>query len=324
MMRYFITGGAGFIGGHLTEALLAAGHEVTVIDNYSTGSPENLANVATHPRLTIIEADILDATETLEREISTCDVVFHLAAAVGVELVVKDPVRTIITNVHGTENVLRHAAKYQRRVIVASTSEVYGKSTHQEFSETDDLLIGPPSHSRWSYACSKLLDEFYVMAFHGSVGLPGTVVRFFNTVGPRQTGMYGMVVPRFVGRAIKNEPIQVYGDGKQSRCFCHVADVVRALMMIVDRPESHGNIYNIGSRHLVTIEELARLVIERTGSRSSIELIPYEQAYAAGFEDMRRRMPDTTAIHALTGWKPERTLDEIIDDVSASLRQPGI
>ena len=246
--------------------------------------------------------------------------VFHLAAAVGVELVVRDPVRTITTNVHGTENVLKLTAKYNRRVIVASTSEVYGKSTNPLFSETDDLLIGSPFHSRWSYACSKLLDEFYVMAFHRSTGMPGTVVRFFNTVGPRQTGMYGMVIPRFVGRALRGEPLQVYGDGTQSRCFCHVADVVRALQLLVGRTESCGQIYNIGSQRLITIEELAHLVIERTGSRSAIEFVPYEKAYAKGFEDMQRRMPDTAAIHALTGWKPERSLEEVIDDVRDSLK----
>ncbi len=322
-MRFLITGGAGFIGGHLTEALLAAGHDVTVIDNYSTGSPENLAAVAGHRGLKVIEADILDATGILDREIAASETVFHLAAAVGVELVVKDPVRTITTNVHGTENVLKCAAKYDRRVIVASTSEVYGKSSHPEFSETDDLLIGSPFHSRWSYACSKLLDEFYLMAFHHACGLRGTVVRFFNTVGPRQTGMYGMVIPRFVGHALKGEPLQVYGDGGQSRCFCHVADVVRALLLIIDRPETFGNIYNIGSRHSITIGELAGRVIERTGSRSSIELIPYEEAYAKGFEDMRRRMPNTTAIRELTGWKPERTLDQIIDDVRDHLLSRG-
>lgn len=322
-MRFLITGGAGFIGGHLTETLLAAGHDVTVIDNYSTGSPENLAGVAGHRGLKVIEADILDATEILDREIAASETVVHLAAAVGVELVVKDPVRTITTNVHGTENVLKCAAKYDRRVIVASTSEVYGKSSHPEFSETDDLLIGSPFHSRWSYACSKLLDEFYLMAFHHACGLRGTVVRFFNTVGPRQTGMYGMVIPRFVGRALKGEPLQVYGDGGQSRCFCHVADVVRALLLIIDRPETFGNIYNIGSRHSITIGELARRVIERTGSGSAIELIPYEEAYAKGFEDMRRRMPNTAAIHALTGWKPELTLDRIIDDVRDNLLTRG-
>lgn len=322
-MRFLITGGAGFIGGHLAEALLEAGHEVVVIDDYSTGSPKNLAAVAGHPGLKVIEANILDAADILDRETAASDAVFHLAAAVGVELVVKDPVRTITTNVHGTENVLKCAAKYDRRVIVASTSEVYGKSSHAEFSETDDLLIGSPFHSRWSYACSKLLDEFYVMAFHHAAGLRGTVVRFFNTVGPRQTGMYGMVIPRFVGRALKGEPLQVYGDGGQSRCFCHVADVVRALLLLVDRPESCGNIYNIGSRHSITIGELAKLVIERTGSRSAIEFIPYDVAYAKGFEDMRRRMPNTSAIRELTGWKPELTLERVIDDVRDCLSKQG-
>ena len=320
-MRYLITGGAGFIGGHLVESLLADGHEVVVVDDYSTGSPRNLANVAAHPKLRIIEADILESAELLDAEIAACDAVFHLAAAVGVELVVKDPVRTITTNVHGTENVLKPAAKYGRRIIVASTSEVYGKSTLPEFTETDDLLIGSPYHSRWSYACSKLLDEFYVMSFHRAVNLPGTVVRFFNTVGPRQTGRYGMVVPRFVGRALRNEPLQVYGDGEQSRCFCHVADVVRALLLLLPREDTWGGVFNIGSQRSVTIRQLAELVIERTGSASSIEQIPYEKAYEKGFEDMRRRMPDTDRIRSLTGWQPEISLEQIIDDVSRSLTE---
>ncbi len=318
-MRYFITGGAGFIGGHLTESLLADGHEVTVIDNYSTGSPENLAAVCDNPLLRVIEADIVESPELLEPEVANCDVVYHLAAAVGVELVVKDPVHTILTNVHGTENVLKPAAKYNRRIIVASTSEVYGKSSLPQFSETDDLLIGPPSHSRWSYACSKLLDEFYVMAFHRAQKLPGTVVRFFNTVGPRQTGMYGMVVPRFVNRALAGEPLQVYGDGTQSRCFCHVLDVVRALRLLADCPASHGNVYNIGSRRSITIEELASMIIERTNSKSIIERIPYEKAYEKGFEDMLRRMPNTDAVTTLINWTPTLSLEQIIDDVAASL-----
>ncbi|MDR0931603.1 MAG: GDP-mannose 4,6-dehydratase [Victivallales bacterium] len=318
-MRYLVTGGAGFIGGHLTEALLGDGHEVVVIDNYSTGSVKNLSQVAGNPKLRIIEADILEFAELLDSEIARCDAVFHLAAAVGVELVVKDPVRTITTNVHGTENVLKPAAKYHKRIIVASTSEVYGKSTLPEFTESDDLLIGSPYHSRWSYACSKLLDEFYVMAFHRSADLPGTVVRFFNTVGPRQTGMYGMVIPRFVERALKGDALQVYGDGTQSRCFCHVTDVVRALRLLIDRPESYGQIYNIGSRRSITIAELAKLVIERTGSRSKIEYLSYDKAYAKGFEDMMRRMPNTEAIRQLTDWQPELTLEKVIDDVKNSL-----
>ncbi len=318
-MRFFITGGAGFIGSHLAESYLADGHEVVVIDNFSTGSRENLRRVAENPNLTVIEADVLDAAEIIEREVAAADAVFHLAAAVGVELVVHDPVRTITTNVHGTENILQAAAKHHRRVIVASTSEVYGKSTHEMFSETDDLLIGSPYNSRWCYACSKLLDEFYLMAFHRGNGLPGTVVRFFNTVGPRQTGRYGMVVPRFVSRALANEPLQVYGDGGQSRCFCHVLDVVRALRALLPEEESYGKIYNIGSQRLVTIRELAELVIERTGSRSGIEMVSYEKAYEKGFEDMRRRKPNTDAVRSLTGWQPTRSLEEIIDDVKASL-----
>ena len=318
-MRHLITGGAGFIGSHLTESFLADGDEVVVIDNFSTGSRENLKNVAGHPNLTVIEADVLDAEALIQREVAAADSVFHLAAAVGVELVVHDPVRTITTNVHGTENLLKAAAKHHRRIILASTSEVYGKSTREMFHEDDDLLIGSPYNSRWCYACSKLLDEFYLMAFHRGNALPGTVVRFFNTVGPRQTGRYGMVVPRFVGRALAGEPLQVYGDGNQSRCFCHVLDVVRALRALLPREESFGKIYNIGSQRLVTIRELAELVIARTGSSSTIEEVSYEKAYEKGFEDMRRRKPDIAAIRELTNWSPERSLEEIIDDVKESL-----
>lgn len=320
-MHYLITGGAGFIGSHLAEALLASGGEVTVVDNFSTGSRANLAAVADDPRLRIIEADVVTDAELFQSLIPECDAVIHLAAAVGVELVVHDPVHTILTNVHGTENILRLAAKYHQRILIASTSEVYGKSTQTKFCEPDDLVIGSPFNSRWSYACSKLLDEFLLMAFHRSSGLPGTVVRFFNTVGPRQTGRYGMVVPRFVGRALRGEPLQVYGDGEQSRCFCHVADVVRALLLLLPREDTWGGIFNIGSQRSVTIRQLAELVIERTGSRSRIELIPYEKAYEKGFEDMRRRMPDTERIHSLTGWQPEISLEQIIDDVSRSLAE---
>ena len=320
-MHYLITGGSGFIGGHLTESLLADGRQVTVVDNYSTGSRENLRAVENHPALRIIEDDIVTHPEILEPLIREADVVIHLAAAVGVELVVKDPVRTILTNVHGTENVLRHTAHYHKRVIVASTSEVYGKSTQKLFTETDDLIIGSPDHCRWSYACSKLLDEFYLKAFHQASGMPGTVVRFFNTVGPRQTGRYGMVIPRFVSRALNGEPIQVYGDGTQSRCFCHVFDVIRALKLLIGNEASYGETYNIGSQDSITIGDLAREVIRLTGSSSAIELVPYEKAYAKGFEDMKRRMPNTAKITALTGWKPELSLERIIADVSREIRE---
>ncbi|MBO5900154.1 MAG: GDP-mannose 4,6-dehydratase [Lentisphaeria bacterium] len=319
-MKIFITGGAGFIGSHLTEALLNAGHEVVIADNFSTSTPANLDRVKGNPGLQVFELDIVEAPERVAELVKESDAVIHLAAAVGVEMVVKNPVHTITTNVHGTENVLAPAAKYGKRTIIASTSEVYGKSTNEKFSETDDLLIGSPFNSRWCYASSKLLDEFSLMAFHREAGLPGTVVRFFNTVGPRQTGRYGMVIPRFVAQALKNEPLTVYGDGEQSRCFCHVADVVRALMLLLDNKESIGNIYNIGSQELVSIRELAQEIIKRTGSKSEIKAIPYEVAYAKGFEDMRRRYPDTSRIKALVNWQPEHTLADIIDDVAANLK----
>ncbi|MBE6369710.1 MAG: NAD-dependent epimerase/dehydratase family protein [Lentisphaerae bacterium] len=318
-MNFLITGGSGFIGGHLTEKLLAAGHRVTVIDNYSTGSPRNLAAVRDNERLTVVEEDILHAAG-LEKLIENSDVIYHLAAAVGVELVVHDPVRTIRTNVDGSARVLEYAAKYHRRVILASTSEVYGKSTHPEFNENDDLLIGCPVRSRWSYACSKLLDEFYLMAYHRNMALPGTVVRFFNTVGPRQTGQYGMVVPRFVKAALSGQALKVYGSGEQSRCFCHVYDTVRALVALADCPESIGNIYNIGSTESVTIMQLAQAVVKQLGSSSKIEVIPYEQAYEHGFEDMLRRKPDTAAIRSLLNWKTENTLEDIIADVAAEMQ----
>ena len=318
-MNFLITGGAGFIGGHLTEKLLSPGHKVTVIDNYSTGSPRNLARVRSNSNLQVIEEDLLE-TADLEKLISSSDVVYHLAAAVGVELVVHDPVRTIRTNVEGSARVLELAAKYHKRVILASTSEVYGKSANQEFNENDDLLIGCPVRSRWSYACSKLLDEFYLMAYHRNMALPGTVVRFFNTVGPRQTGQYGMVIPRFVQAALNGQPLKVYGSGEQSRCFCHVFDTVRALVALADCPDSIGRIYNIGNTTPVSIRELAEQVIRQLNSSSKIEIIPYEQAYEHGFEDMLRRKPDTRAIKDLINWQPEHDLTDIINDVAADLQ----
>ena len=319
-MKIFVTGGAGFIGSHLTENLLASGNHVVVADNFSTGSVANLNCVKDHSALEIRELDVAEDREKVRQLVKESDVVIHLAAAVGVELVVNEPARTISTNVRGTENVLLPAVEFDKRIIAASTSEVYGKSTKEKFSEGDDLLIGSPEHSRWSYACSKLLDEFYLTALVQTANLRGTVTRFFNTVGPRQTGMYGMVLPRFVRAALKNEDIPVYGDGGQSRCFCHVHDVIRALVALIDDERTYGQVYNIGSQRLVTIRELAELVIKQTGSSSGIKVIPYEQAYAKGFEDMRRRMPDTSKINALNGWQVEKTLEEIIDDVAESLK----
>ena len=319
-MKIFVTGGAGFIGSHLTETLLKSGNSVVVADNFSTGNIANLDAVKDDPGLRIVELDVAEDKESVRQLVKESDVVIHLAAAVGVELVVNEPARTISTNVRGTENVLLPAVEFDKRIIAASTSEVYGKSTKEKFSESDDLLIGSPEHSRWSYACSKLLDEFYLTALVQTAGLRGTVTRFFNTVGPRQTGMYGMVLPRFVRAALRNEDIPVYGDGGQSRCFCHVYDVLRALVALIDDERSYGQVYNIGSQRLVTIRELAELVIERTGSSSNIKVIPYEKAYAKGFEDMRRRMPDTDKIRALNNWQPEKSLEDIIDDVAESLK----
>jgi UDP-glucose 4-epimerase len=320
-MKFLVTGGAGFIGSHLTERLLARGDSVVVADNFSTGSIDNLAAVKDDPALRIVELDVAEDQAKVRQLVKECDVIIHLAAAVGVELVVNEPARTISTNVRGTENVLLPAVEFDKRIIAASTSEVYGKSTKEKFSETDDLLIGSPDHSRWSYACSKLLDEFYLTALVQTANLRGTVVRFFNTVGPRQTGRYGMVLPRFVRAALNNEAIPVYGDGGQSRCLCHVHDVIRALIALIDDERTYGEVYNIGSQRLVTIRELAELVIQRTNSRSEITVIPYEKAYAKGFEDMRRRMPDTAKIHALNNWQVEKSLEEIIDDVAESLKK---
>lgn len=319
-MKILITGGAGFIGSHLTAALLSdPENSVSVIDDLSTGSMENVQKFLPDSRYRFVRGNILYAPE-LEELVSNCDFIFHLAAAVGVELVVHDPVRTILTNVQGTERVLTLAAERGKRFILASTSEVYGKSAKDYFAETDDLLIGPSTHSRWSYACSKLMDEFLLMAYCRDKGLNGTVVRFFNTVGPGQTGRYGMVIPRFVSAALKGEALKVYGTGGQTRCFCHVADVVRALLLLMKRDDVSGEIFNIGSQESITIRELAEFVIGRTGSSSAIEVVPYEKAYAAGFEDMLHRAPDCSKLHSLCGWKAEIPLKSIIDDVAAEIR----
>ena len=318
--KILITGGAGFIGSFLAESLLADGFRVTVADNFSTGSMDNLSAVMQNPALTVETLDVVQEGDRLAKLVEAHDCVVHLAAAVGVEMVVNDPVHTLRTNVRGTENVLEPAMKFRRRVILASTSEVYGKSNLELFSETDDLHLGSPFRSRWSYAVSKLFDEFLLMAYCQSKGLPGTAVRFFNTVGPRQTGRYGMVVPRFVRAALAGEPLKVYGDGQQSRCFCHVADVVRALRLLIPCEKAYGVVCNIGSQSIITIEDLAKRTIARLGSSSQIERIPYEEAYGKGFEDMRRRRPDISRIGELTGWKPEKDLDAIIDDVAAYFR----
>jgi UDP-glucose 4-epimerase len=319
-MKYLITGGAGFIGSHLTEVLLADDHQVTVLDDLSTGSLNNLGAVSGHPRFRFVLGSV-ETSLDLGGLTTWADTVFHLAASVGVDLVVRHPVQTIETNVHGTENVFRYAALSNTKVILASTSEVYGRSQATVFRETDDLLLGAPTHYRWSYAASKALDEFLALAYHKERKLRTVVVRLFNTVGPRQTGRYGMVLPRFVEQALRNEPLRVFGDGEQTRCFCHVRDTVRALVALAGSTEAEGEIANIGSLHSVSINELARMVIGLTGSRSEVLRIPYEQAYEPGFEDMRRRMPDISKIQRLTGWVPERSLPEIILEVKAYLEQ---
>jgi len=310
-MRALITGGAGFIGSHLAETLLAGGHSVAVIDDLSTGAFDNIAHLKGQPGFSYTIDTIMNEP-VLAELVDQCDVVYHLAAAVGVRLIVEAPVRTIETNVHGTEVVLTHAAKKQRIVVVASTSEVYGKSDDVPFREDGDIALGPTVKHRWAYACSKALDEFLALAYWKEKRLPVIIVRLFNTVGPRQTGRYGMVVPNFVRQALAGEPITVFGDGTQSRCFTWVGDVVGALAAIVGREEAIGQVYNLGSTEEVSIRALAERVKALTGSRSPIVTVPYDQAYESGFEDMPRRVPDLGKIRRLIGFQNRASLDEIL------------
>lgn len=314
-MNVLITGGAGFIGSHLTKRLLERGDRVAILDNLATGNFANIAPFVGQPGFSFAIDDLNNAL-VLDRLASQADAIVHLAAAVGVQLVVERPTETIETNVLGTHAVLAAARRYRCRTLIASTSEVYGKGVRIPFCEEDDLLLGPSSRSRWSYAASKLLDEFLGIAAYREHGLPVTIMRFFNTVGPGQTGRYGMVVPRLVRQALRHEAITVYGDGEQSRCFCHVADTVRALIALLDNPQhTSGEVYNIGSSEEVTINQLAQAVIERTDTTSTIRYVPYSDAYAPGFEDMRRRVPDTTKLRTVVGWSPQHTLAQILDDV---------
>jgi UDP-glucose 4-epimerase len=310
-MRAFITGGAGFIGSHLCDALLAAGHQVTALDNLSTGSIENIAHLKEHPRFGY-RIDAVENEPLLAELIDGCDVVFHLAAAVGVKKIVEEPVQTIETNVQGTEFVLKHANKKKKLVVIASTSEVYGKSTDVPFHEDADLVMGPTVKHRWAYACSKAIDEFLALAYWKERKLPVIIVRFFNTVGPRQTGQYGMVIPNFVRQALAGQPITVFGDGRQSRSFTYVGDVVDALVRLVQEAQAVGQVFNIGNSREISILELAQRVRAMTGSSSEIVLIPYDQAYEAGFEDMPRRVPDLRKIDSLIGYQPKVQLDEIL------------
>ncbi len=321
-MEILITGGAGFIGSHLAEKCLAAGHWVTVIDDLSTGSLDNITAIQTHPKFEFI-LDTVRNEGTMCVLVEKCDVVFHLAAAVGVQLIVDRPVHTIETNIHGTEVVLSMANKFRKKVLIASTSEVYGKSEAIPFYEDDDTVLGSTRFSRWSYACSKAIDEFLGLAYCQQYDLPVVIVRLFNTVGPRQTGQYGMVIPRFVERALRGEPIQIYGDGQQTRCFCCVHDVTEGLMRLMQCPEASGQVFNIGSNQEISIDALAEKIIQNTQSTSLKEYLSYEQAYGRPFDDMRKRVPSLERISQMVGYEPtyslDQTLELIVQDIQSRL-----
>jgi UDP-glucose 4-epimerase len=315
---YLITGGAGFIGSHLSEGLLARGDHVVAMDNLSTGRLANLDKIGSHPNFRFVQGSVLDEL-AVDELVHETDVVVHLAAAVGVKLVVEQPLRSFTTNIRGSETVIGAAHRYRHKVFIASTSEVYGKNDGP-LSETDDRVLGPPSIARWAYSISKSVDEILAYAYHHERGLPMVIARFFNTVGPRQSPAYGMVIPRLVRQAIAGEPMTVFGDGEQSRCFCHVSDVVDGVLRLLDADDAIGEAFNLGSTEEITILDLARRIKEKTGSASEIKLIPYDEAYERGFEDMRRRVPDTSKVTAATGWTPQYTLDAILDDVIAEAR----
>jgi len=319
-VKALLTGGAGFIGSHLAERLLELGHEVHVLDNLSTGSIDNITHLKGRAGFSYV-IDTVTNEPLLAEMIDQCDVVFHLAAAVGVKLIVEQPVHTIETNVHGTEVVLKHANKKKKLVIIASTSEVYGKSADVPFREGADLVLGATVKHRWAYACSKLIDEFLALAYWKEKKLPIVIVRLFNTVGPRQTGQYGMVLPTFVRQALAGQPITVFGDGTQSRSFTYVADVVDALVKLAQEPRAVGEVFNIGNTEEVTIRDLAERVKRTTGSASAVQFIPYDEAYEAGFEDMPRRVPDITKVGQLIGYQPRLDLDEIICRVVEHFRK---
>lgn len=323
-MNILITGGAGFIGSHLSDKLLAEGHEVTVIDDLSTGRYSNIEHLENNANFTAIIDTVLN-TGLMERLIRQSDRVYHMASAVGVRLIMEQPVKTIETIFHGTDVILKFCSRYRKRVLIPSTSEVYGKGVSVPFSEDDDLLTGATDKHRWAYACAKTLDEFLALAHYKETRLPVMVARLFNTVGPRQTGQYGMVVPRFVQAALRNEPLEVHGDGTQSRCFGHIADVVEGLTAMMEDPACFGQVINMGSDAEVSINELAEKAIGLTSSSSKIKYIPYAEAYGEGFEDMHRRVPSLEKAKRLIGYQPTRSLDDIINDVAGELKQnkPG-
>lgn len=319
-MRILITGGAGFIGSHLSERLIADGHKITVIDNFSTGTASNLAGLAGSPNFNLVEGSILD-TNTINRLVNNADYVFHLAAAVGVFNIVKFPLNSLLTNIRGTENVLEAASTTNTPVFLTSSSEVYGKNVSNSLKESDDRILGSPVTLRWSYSEAKAIDESLAYAYFIEKQLETRIVRFFNTVGPRQLGAYGMVVPRFVKAALNNEPITIYGNGNQTRCFAHVYDVVDAVIAIAFAKDTIGKVINIGNNFEISINELAKKIIAETGSRSEITYVPYVEAYGEGFEDMERRVPNIELIRDLVGWKPKRDLSTMIADISSEMQK---
>jgi nucleoside-diphosphate-sugar epimerase len=321
-LKYLVTGGAGFVGSHLCELLIEQGHSVVIIDDLSTGRIENVAHLEKSGRLRIV-VDSVAREPLVEDAVKECDRVFHLAAAVGVRLILEQPTRTIETNIEGTEVVLRHASRHRRRVVITSTSEVYGKSEKVPFREEDDVILGPTHRARWAYAASKMVDEFLALAYWTEKRLPVVIARLFNTVGARQTGRYGMVIPRLVGQALKGEPLTVYGDGEQSRCFGSVRDVTGGLDRLMGCDAATGEVVNLGNPEEITINGLAKLILEVTGSKSNVTHIPYDQAFAEGFEDMRRRVPDISKAKRLVGFDPKIGLRQIIEDVADDLRRRG-
>lgn len=317
-----MTGGAGFIGSHLVDELVAHGHRVVVLDDLSTGRPDNLRQHAGNPDVEFVLGSILNEA-LVDDAVSRCDMVFHLAAAVGVKLIVERPLESLATNIRGSEVVLDKCHKYGRKVLISSTSEIYGKNTSDALGEDDNRILGSPLKTRWSYSEAKAIEEVLAHVYWREKNLPTVIVRLFNTVGPRQVGNYGMVIPRMVDQALRDAPLTVYGSGEQTRCFCHVSDVVEALLGIVDAPEAEGQAFNVGSREEVSIRELAERVRALTGSSSEIVFVPYDEAYEAGFEDMQRRRPDISKIHGLLRWSPTRNLDDIVLSVAADLKSRG-